>query len=99
MFAWIAQSRKAIGAFVTAVIIWCSQTDLTHITKGDWIALAIVVAGSLGVYQVQNAPAPVKNTDGVPQDNSVVTPDDPTAGFPPTLPPSELPVADQAAGL
>lgn len=63
LVAWFGRSRKAIAAFVGAVLVWCQGIALQdggfhHITAYEWVALATAVATALGVYSALNdAPA------------------------------------------
>lgn len=54
----LPQVRKALTALVSGVIAWAyiviGSAPLA-ITAHEWVGLAVVVAGALGVYTVTNA--------------------------------------------
>jgi hypothetical protein len=57
MFKSLAPYRKTVAAVVTGMIGWASAvvvSNPTHVTAGEWIMLATVLATALGVYQVTN---------------------------------------------
>ncbi len=60
MLVKLAEYRKTITVLVTGVIGWGTQvvtSEPAHITGGEWIGLATVVAIGFGVFGVANKPA------------------------------------------
>jgi hypothetical protein len=57
---WIAQTKKAIGAFLVGAVGWGAavvESAPAHITATEWIAGATVIVSTLVVYVLTNAPA------------------------------------------
>lgn len=53
---------KSVTALVTGGIGWATQvvnSPPTHVTAGEWVGLATVVAVAFGVYAVSNDPEDV----------------------------------------
>lgn len=60
MLAWLAQRRKAATSLVAVALVWSQTAWLPdgHIDRPEWIALAVGLAGVLGVHAVTNDPTP-----------------------------------------
>jgi len=57
MFKNLSPYRKTVAAVVIGLIGWATAvvtSNPAHITAGEWIGLATVVAQALGVYQITN---------------------------------------------
>jgi hypothetical protein len=56
--AWLASERKAITAAVSAGLTWSLVAYFPDgvVTRPEWAALAVAVAGVLGVHSVSNDP-------------------------------------------
>lgn len=53
----LAPYRKTVAAVVTGVIGWASAvvvSEPVHITAGEWVMGATVLATALGVYTIAN---------------------------------------------
>ena len=55
----IAYERKAIACLLGALLVWAQLVpDFHHLTRADFLALALAVASAFGVHGVTNTPPP-----------------------------------------
>lgn len=58
VWLWLGRERKALVAEASGIVAWAQIAYVPDgtISREEWIGLAVVVLGGLGVHAVTNAP-------------------------------------------
>lgn len=61
IIVWFSRRNKAIAALISGVLGWCTvianqSGGFGAVTAVEWVGLAVLIAGSLGVYSATNTP-------------------------------------------